>query len=203
MPSQSILGDGGRMSRTPPTTALRGPGDRRDDTGNGWIPADDVDPNFAGIQVLGQPDKTFTFHIKSPSGSGLALVSFNEVTGAPDRFRPDHLQSGEQASARFQCPRVADGSSRRSAVVGRGGSAGIYRRHLDHAPSYTTAIGYGWITAPSGNFDRGALSGTNYSNLLRDGAYGTAPATFEADVQPGTYQVTVTMGDNAGAPGTT
>jgi autotransporter-associated beta strand protein len=59
---------------------------------------------------------------------------------------------------------------------------------------YSAGLGYGWLTAPTGGFDR---MGSNL--LLRDGNYGgsgTAGArTFQTDLANGSYLVNVTMGD--------
>jgi RHS repeat-associated protein len=59
---------------------------------------------------------------------------------------------------------------------------------------YSSTSGYGWVTAPTGGFDRG---GANL--LLRDGNYGgagTAGArTFQANIVNGSYLVNITMGD--------
>ncbi len=66
--------------------------------------------------------------------------------------------------------------------------------------TYTANLGFGWVGAvlPAGGFDRGALTGTNYSRLLRDGVYGgvgaAGAATFRVDLPDGTYQVTVDQG---------
>jgi hypothetical protein len=74
------------------------------------------------------------------------------------------------------------------------------------ADTYSAARGFGWSAAPRGGFDRGALSGTTQSSLLRDGHYGASGAsgarTFRADLPaPGDYEITVTIGDNSSPAG--
>src|SRR5262249_3040293 len=61
--------------------------------------------------------------------------------------------------------------------------------------TYNSTLGYGWLTAPTGGFDR--TNGPN--SLLRDGNYGGSAANgargFQNNVANGTYLVNVTMGD--------
>jgi hypothetical protein len=55
--------------------------------------------------------------------------------------------------------------------------------------------GFGWISAPF-SFSRGGLSGSVYSDLLRDGAWHSAARDFRMRLEPERqYVVTVTFGD--------
>jgi hypothetical protein len=59
---------------------------------------------------------------------------------------------------------------------------------------YSSTQGYGWVANVAGDSDTGSLSGTNFSNLLRDtNTYG-ASRTFRADLAAGSYEVTVIYG---------
>ena len=54
---------------------------------------------------------------------------------------------------------------------------------------------FGWVTAPNA-VDRGTPTGTNYDKMLEDLNFDNTADDFQVDVlQPGTYSVTVTMGD--------
>src|SRR5262249_39453775 len=55
----------------------------------------------------------------------------------------------------------------------------------------TPGLDFGWAAAV-GSFDRGLPN-----DLLRDGHYGQTPGVFRADVDNGTYLVSVTVGDRS------
>jgi VCBS repeat-containing protein len=71
--------------------------------------------------------------------------------------------------------------------------------------TYSAALGYGWITplvstgsSNAGAFDRGALSGTAHSDLLRDGHWAGWNDQFQVDLLAGVqYEVTMTFGDGS------
>jgi len=63
------------------------------------------------------------------------------------------------------------------------------RRQVTHETAYTAARGYGWQSGAVGSRDRGTSS-----PLYRDFNL-SADATFAADVRPGRYRVTVSLGD--------
>jgi uncharacterized repeat protein (TIGR01451 family) len=67
--------------------------------------------------------------------------------------------------------------------------------------SWIEVRGYGWSAASSvQSFDNGPLAGNPLSALEEDGAYSTAsPGTFLVDLQPGTYQVVLTIGNSLSA----
>jgi fibronectin type 3 domain-containing protein len=60
--------------------------------------------------------------------------------------------------------------------------------------AYSSNTGFGWLGAPS-HFDRGASASPAYSSLLRDGAWGSGASDFQMLLAPGSYEVTVTLGD--------
>jgi len=64
---------------------------------------------------------------------------------------------------------------------------------MTYSDVYTSATGYGWLAAAGGGYDR-----TTGDSLLRD--YNWAPeATFLCNLTGGTYEVTVTLGDEGAA----
>jgi hypothetical protein len=148
----------------------------------------DADPDVAGHQVRANEVGEFTYTIVHPSVAGTMRVMYAEVTGA----------QASCFSVDFVAPSVRrfdfnSGASPTQAPVAQDGTPNGYVGVL---PTQLTspAVGYGWVTAAQG-FDRGALTTTTYSNLLRDGAWGSAPRDFRMQLWPGTYDVTVTFGD--------
>ncbi len=160
-------------------------------TSMGSIVSADVDPNIAGVQVMANALGQATIAVQRPSGTGQAVISMEEVSGAqtglglitytlPTTRRFDFNAAGSPTQLPSSPPTV-------------GGYFGVLPTQ-----TYTANTGFGWVgTLPTGGFDRGVLSGTTYSNLLRDGSYGylTGASTFRVDLPNGTYQVTVTQGD--------
>jgi autotransporter-associated beta strand protein len=148
----------------------------------------DADPDVAGHQVRANEVGEFTYTIVHPSVAGTMRVMYAEVTGA----------QASCFSVDFVAPSVRrfdfnSGASPTQAPVAQDGTPNGYVGVL---PTQLTspAVGYGWVSAAQG-FDRGALTTTTYSNLLRDGAWGSAPRDFRMQLWPGTYDVTVTFGD--------
>src|SRR5947209_4360226 len=57
--------------------------------------------------------------------------------------------------------------------------------------AYSTARGYGWTSLTA----MGARDNGGADALTRDNHYGRSTGTFRADLDPGTYRVTVVLGD--------
>src|SRR5262249_53326136 len=79
-------------------------------------------------------------------------------------------------------------------AVSSGGTTVAGYRSVLSSTLISGGLGYGWVTAPTGGFDR-----PNSNLLLRDGNYGSWQAAgarvFQANVANGSYLVNITMGD--------
>jgi hypothetical protein len=159
----------------------------------------DADADLVGVQIrandaLGVPYGTdkpagyFEYTLRHPSQPGTVYVKFDEASGdqkscvaikfeAPPAWQFDFNAPGSPT----QTPAAAPGHPH--------GYLGVLPSDLASA-----SAGYGWLSAPS-SFDRGGLASPQYSDLLRDGAWGSAPRAFRVPLPAGTYEVTVTFGD--------
>jgi hypothetical protein len=147
----------------------------------------DASSVYEGVQV--QADNVngqFIVLVRRPSGPVTATISAEETTAA---------RKGSTTIAYYSPAGMAFDLN----VTGSPNQTG--HTPVLPATAYTPALGYGWVGGAGGGaplgFARGALPGTTCSDLLRDGAYGstTTPRTFGVDLVPGTYEVTVVMGD--------
>jgi hypothetical protein len=161
-------------------------------TNLGTITSPDVDPSVVGIQLLANGSGQANVNILRPTGGGMALVLFEEVSGAQTGC--GLVTYALQDTRRFDFNAPSSPTQLPSAPPTVGGYIGVLP-----TDTYTAARGFGWLTAAAA-FDRGAQSGTTRSDLLRDGHYGSAGGAgsrdFRIDLPPGgPFQVTVTMGD--------
>jgi hypothetical protein len=151
----------------------------------------DADPDVAGFQVVADGDGVFSYTIVRPSVAGTLRVLYTEVTGEQAScFSMDFVAP---AIRRFDFNSGASPTQSPEAATPPGNPFG----YVGVLPSELTSptVGYGWVTAASG-FDRGALASPDYSDLLRDGAWGSGPRDFRIQLPAGQdYDVTVTFGD--------
>jgi hypothetical protein len=151
----------------------------------------DADPDMAGHQVLADVNGVFTYTVVHPSAAGTLRVMYTEVTGAQAScFSVDFVASSirrfdfNSGASPIQTPVAASPPGQPLGYVG------VLPTQLT-----SPAVGYGWITAAKG-FDRGALASSDYSKLLRDGAWESGPRDFRMQLPAGqVYDVTVTFGD--------
>ena len=139
----------------------------------------DVDGRYAGTQFAAPGTGTFYVYVQRPASAGTLHLNVDEVTGA-SRGR------GVQA---YVAPTSRRFDFNASSVVTQTGYTGVLG-----TTTYTAAQGYGWLSAVS-SFDASAVSGTNYSNLIRDTNFSTSTGIFQADLANGTYEVTVALGN--------
>jgi fibronectin type 3 domain-containing protein len=164
----------------------------------------DADPDVAGFQVRandlsedpplypGMPAGYFEYTIVRPSVAGTMRVLYTEVTGA----------QASCFSVDFEAPEIRrfdfnSGASPTQTPVAEDGQDPADPGYVGVLPNQLTssAVGYGWVSPVSG-FDRGAINSPGYSNLVRDGAWGSGPGDFRMQLPPNkTYDVTVTFGD--------
>jgi hypothetical protein len=159
----------------------------------------DADADLVGVQIRAndaagvpygtdKPAGYFEYTLRHPSQPGTVYVKFDEASGdqkscvaikfeAPPAWQFDFNAPGSPT----QTPAAAPGHPH--------GYLGVLPSDLASA-----SAGYGWLSSPS-SFDRGGLASPQYSDLLRDGAWGSAPRAFRVPLPAGTYEVTVTFGD--------
>ncbi len=162
----------------------------------GTIITPDADPHVDGLQVQADGDGNFEFTIRHPSGGGLAVLTFSEVTGAktgiatidyslPTIRRFDFNQGVSPTQAPINAFPIDPG------VQESGGYIGVLA-----GDTYTADRGYGWEQAV-GSVDRGPISGAR-PDLRRDAHWGTGGSgqrVFRTDLANGTYFVNITLGD--------
>jgi predicted outer membrane repeat protein len=124
-----------------------------------------------------------------PTGPGAGFLT---TTPPANSLSWTHISAVASPALRFDFNTATSPTQLPTSPPTPGGFIGVQA-----TDSYSAALGYGWVTAPVGSFDRGAIAGEADSSLLRDGVYGdtTHPATFRTDLPNGTYQVTVIQGD--------
>jgi hypothetical protein len=125
----------------------------------------------------------------NPTGPGAGFLT---TTPPANPLSWTHINVATSLAFRFDFNAATSPTQLPSSPPTPGGFIGVQT-----SDTYSAARGYGWVTAPVGSFDRGAIAGEADSNLLRDGVYGdtTHAATFRTDLPNGTYQVTVIQGD--------
>jgi autotransporter-associated beta strand protein len=150
----------------------------------------DADPNVAGHQVWADDQGVFTYTIVHPTAAGTMRVRYAEVTGAQASCLSVDFVA--PSIRRFDFNSGASPTQTPMAAIPPGNPLG----YVGVLPTQVNSpgAGYGWLTAAQG-FARGELAGTDYSNLLRDGAWSSGARDFRMQLQPGTYDVTVTFGD--------
>ncbi|MCL4202267.1 MAG: autotransporter-associated beta strand repeat-containing protein [Pirellulaceae bacterium] len=150
----------------------------------------DADPDVLGHQVWADVHGEFSYTVVHPSAVGTMRARYAEVTGAQAScFSVDFVAPSIR---RFDFNSDASPTQAPLAATPPGDPFG----YVGVLPTQLTSpgAGYGWLTAAAG-FARGELAGTDFSNLLRDGAWSSGPRDFRMQLQPGTYDVTVTFGD--------
>lgn len=156
----------------------------------------DARPDLLGFQTIADANGAFTFGLLRPTGSPTSTVTAVDITGANSTA----AMNGVPFVQEYQLPqvrRIDFGPAAAPVAADEGG------RYLGRSTElYGAANQLGWVTAPSGTFDRGgALGGAR--NLVRDGVFatgGTAQRDFRIDLPAGgaaQYAVTVVMGDLA------
>ncbi len=154
----------------------------------GTIITADANPNYAGIQVQANAMGVFSFQVRRPSGSGLAVFTAVDVTGAKTGVASVNYVGNDvrrfdfNAGGPTQSP-VATPTSPNDYIGVEPGAVSVY----------TPVLGYGWTSATAG-VNSGAAG--VLADLRRDGHGGNAANTFNVDLSNGTYLVTVTMGDS-------
>ncbi|MCL4208006.1 MAG: hypothetical protein KJ000_36425, partial [Pirellulaceae bacterium] len=130
-----------------------------------------------------EPDEGFTVTLSNASGP--ATIATAAASGI---IRNDDIPATSQEVWRFDL-----NTSNPSATQSTGNPTpytGVIPNDL-----WDATRGYGWLGSVS-SFDRGSSAGSVYSDLLRDGHWGSAPREFRMRVEPGLYyDVTVTFGD--------
>ncbi len=167
------------------------------------ITSADVNGNIAGVQVQANGSGVATFTVLQPTGASTAVFTINEVT--PQALANVVSPAYSQLTGTFTQPYTVPppppppplatynfafdtpGSAATETV------AGITYTSVPES-SYTTAKGYGWTTAINA-INRGTPS----NNVVLEAFNYASNATFRVDLPAGTYTITATMGDGAGA----
>jgi hypothetical protein len=181
-----------------------------DTSGNGvpngpvTITTADADPDLVGVQIRandlsvdqplypGKPAGYFEYTLVHPSQPGTVYVKFDEASGDQKSCVAIKFQAPPAWQFDFNTP--SSPTQMPEAVPDDpNGYIGVLPTDLT-SPS----VGYGWLTSPS-SFDRGVQADTTYSDLLRDGAWGSGSRAFRVQLPVDTYEVTVTFGDPSSA----
>jgi fibronectin type 3 domain-containing protein len=140
----------------------------------GTVVSADADPNYAGVVVQADANGNFSFQVQRPTAGGTAVITAEDVSGT----------SLGSTTITYTAPTV-----RRLDFITTGAPTADGYLGVRGTDLYTPARGFGWLTAAP-EFGRGVGNA-----LVQDGHYGSLPNTFQLDLAPGTYQVTVTAGD--------
>jgi len=141
-----------------------------------------------------------TFQITfNPSAVGLRTATVTIASDDNDEATYEFsIQGTGAATSSYRFDFNAPGSPTQTPILTStsGGFAAVLPTDL-----YTSVRGFGWNLAVGG-FDRGVVSGTTISDLVRDGQFfsrsGTTnngARTFNVDLPNGVYWINVTMGD--------
>ena len=136
----------------------------------------DVDPNYAGVQVVALSDGTFGFDLTEPLTPGVATITSEETTGQGSGSTTFTYAGASE----WHFDLDGTGSPTAAGFIGVGAGTGN---------EYSAAQGYGWLTAAL------TASGSG-TDLLRDRHLGT-DNTFLVDLANGSYVANVTLGDAA------
>jgi hypothetical protein len=159
----------------------------------GTIVGSDADPNIQGFQVLTDGSGEAPIMIQRPSSAGNAIVSFSSPTGAKTGCVA--INYGQVNTLRFDLNTPTSATFEPfDATTNPDGWIGVSPN-----ATFTPTQGYGWLTAPEAFL----LSPSSGSDLFDDGHRDSAPNTFRTLLDDGTYEVTVTLGDEGAQLGTT
>ncbi|MCA9176491.1 MAG: hypothetical protein KDB14_18515, partial [Planctomycetales bacterium] len=144
-------------------------------TQSGTITSPDASSDYAGVQVVADGSGSFSYTVRRNTASGHNAV----VT---------------QAGGVVTCQVVETTPSDHWKLdLGAASVQPTYLPLLSNTLYSPGVSGVGWLT-PQQSFDRGPQAGYAGS-LRRDGHYGSVPSTLRAEVAPGDYIVSVTLGD--------
>jgi len=150
----------------------------------GTITTADADPMLSGLQVMTDADGDFSFGLQRPAMGGTPIITATAVDG-----------TGRVSSSSVVTYLGGAGGGELGVFFDMGAAtAESGYTVVTKTTSYSALNGYGWTTGTPDQTDRGVLTGTNFSNLLRDSVLGNAPATFRTDLANGSYDVTVIFG---------
>ncbi|MCU0982039.1 MAG: hypothetical protein MUF25_23040, partial [Pirellulaceae bacterium] len=159
----------------------------------------DASPQYAGTQVLVGSGGVFHFDLRRSSVPGVPQFRAVAVDGSAEGGIGSATFLAYQGLPAWRFDMNHGSSPTQSPVASPSSPSGYVP--VQGTTIYSSSLGYGWVTAPSGSLDRGALSSPTSSDLLRDshwGSGGSGARTFQIDLPAGSsYEVTVTMGDTA------
>ncbi|MDA1012893.1 MAG: hypothetical protein O3A00_00400 [Planctomycetota bacterium] len=190
-------------------------------TSLGEVVSADLDPTTSGVQIavsdvmadkidpadLDEPDRhLFTFDVQAPFAAGTPELAAAAVDGSgrvgpveqPDILKyvlPTVRQfdfNADFAPTKTVPSKIAPSqfASRITASPTQDGFIGVKPTDIK-----SESMAYGWLNRVD-DHDRAELASGSRADLLRDGHEGTHKGeTFEVDLTPGRYVVTVTMGD--------
>ncbi len=147
----------------------------------GTIVGTDADPKMDGFQVATNGAGTGTIQIRRPSGAGQSLISLSTATG-----ENSGCVAIDYAVVNTQ---FFDFNTNVSATQ-------VGYHPVITTDLYSAAEGHGWLSQPDNYSTVPAPAGTQ-TNLLSDGHRGGAAGTFRVDLDNGSYEVHVYMGDAA------
>ena len=164
----------------------------------GTVTAADQEGNYAGTQVLADASGNFTYTVETPA-AGQATFSAQEVTGA---------SFGQTTVSISPPPRALPLALQFPFNLNLPGppSSPLQAGYVGVSQKYTFDGSIGWQSAVS-SFERNvsvlqapAAGVPDFRDLLQAGQYGFGSGTFEAALAPGSYVVTLTVGDAQGNP---
>jgi fibronectin type 3 domain-containing protein len=138
----------------------------------GTLISTDLDPNYAGVQVVADADGNFSFDVL-PVGIGTARFTAAETTGA----------RSDEAATTFILPLKRSFDLNTASSPTAAGFLGVGSDGV-----FNSTLGYGWQSTVV-TVDRGLPN-----DLLRDVHFGL-DNTFKVNVFDGSYTVTVSFGD--------
>ncbi|TXT34569.1 MAG: hypothetical protein FD138_1644, partial [Planctomycetota bacterium] len=162
----------------------------------GTIVSADASAEYMGTQVLAMSgSSSFTFQVQRPSTVGTPTFTATAIDGSAYGTGADTngtaLNYTAPAFRRFDFNSASSPTQSPTNPPSASGYQAVTTTAL-----YSAGQGYGWDTTAPSSFDRGVISGSTYSDLLRDGHLSTAARQFRIDgLGSATYSVTVTMGD--------
>ena len=150
-------------------------------TSLGTLIGTDADSHLQGFQVATDSSGGASIVIQRPSLIGTATITMSSVIGG----------ATGTAAVSYSQPAVKKYDFDAFPTNTQAGYVSVLTSSL-----YSSAIGYGWLAAPN-NFRVTTPTESTLASLVNDGHRGSTPGTFRVNLENGTYDVHLSMGDRA------
>lgn len=156
-------------------------------TTRGSIVGTDADSQLSGFQVLTDASGTATVNVQRPNVPGSSVLTLASPTG--EGTTSATINYSTSSSLKFDFNTLSSATE--------SGYVGVLATNL-----FSSANGFGWLSQPRSYTQAPPLSGP-LTNLRNDGHRSGTPGTFRVNLDNGTYDVHLSMGDNADHNGIT